>query len=85
MTSAARISFGCCGVISVEDDAPLEATGASWVCVASVRAIKFALGKFRGAVRRNDILQWSNDRDSARGESRKVFIHIPTLAAFPYD
>lgn len=31
MTSAARTSFGCWGVISVEGDFSLEMTGASWV------------------------------------------------------
>lgn len=29
--SAARTSFGCWDAISVEDELPLETTGASWV------------------------------------------------------
>lgn len=72
MTSAARTSFGCCGVISVEDDFSLETTEASWVWVASVRAIKFAFGRLRGTARRRDILQLSWLWFALRRESESV-------------
>jgi len=72
MMSAARTSFGCCGAISVEDDFSLETTGASWVWVVSVRAIRFALGRLRGTARRRDILQLSVTQAALRGESEGV-------------
>ena len=71
MTSAARTSFGCCGVISVEDFS-LETTKGSWIWVVSVRANIFALGRLRGTARRRDILQLSVTRTALRGEWESV-------------
>jgi len=72
MMSAARTSFGCCGVISVEDDFSLETTGALWAWVVSVRAIRFALGRLRGTVRKRDILRLSVTQAALRRESEGV-------------
>ena len=88
MTSAVRTSFGCCGVISVEDDFSLETTEASWVWVASVRAIKFAFGRLRGTARRRDILQLSWLWFALRRESESVdnnshACYISSWAAVP--
>lgn len=75
MMSAARTSFGCCGVIAVEDDFSLETTGASRVWVVSVRVIRFALERFRGAARRRDILQLLATEVASRGESESVEVN----------